>query len=124
MTHKATEKLITLELIMTYEVDEKGVKRWKLNGKLHREEGPAVECPDGTQYWYLNGVLHREGGPAIERPNGTRVWYLNGKLHREGGPAVERPDGRQEWWVNGVRHREAMRTCPHYRAIKGQTGHH
>ena len=31
-----------------------GTKAWFLNGKLHREEGPAVERPDGTKEWYLN----------------------------------------------------------------------
>jgi hypothetical protein len=45
--------------------------------KLHREDGPAIERPNGTKSWYLNGKLHREDGPAIERPNGTKFWYLN-----------------------------------------------
>jgi hypothetical protein len=26
-----------------------------LNGKLHREDGPAVIWADGTKRWYLNG---------------------------------------------------------------------
>jgi len=25
------------------------------NGKYHREDGPAVECVDGTKHWFLNG---------------------------------------------------------------------
>lgn len=33
---------------------------------------------DGTKECYLNGRLHREDGPAIEYPNGTKYWYLNG----------------------------------------------
>ena len=33
----------------------------------------------GTRFWYLNGKLHREDGPAVERPNGTRFWYRNGE---------------------------------------------
>ena len=45
--------------------------------------------PSGSKEWYLNGKQHREDGPAVERANGTKVWYLNGKLHREDGPAVE-----------------------------------
>ena len=28
------------------EVDEYGVKRWCLNGELHREDGPAIEYPN------------------------------------------------------------------------------
>jgi len=27
--------------------------------ELHREEGPAVEYPDGSKVWYLNGQPHR-----------------------------------------------------------------
>ena len=34
---------------------------------------------DGSKYWYLNGKLHREDGPAIEYASGTKFWYLNGK---------------------------------------------
>jgi len=33
---------------------------------------------DGTKYWYLNGKKHREDGPAIERASGYKAWYLNG----------------------------------------------
>ena len=56
-----------------------GTKRWYLNGKQHREDGPAIECADGTKRWYLNGELHREDGPAEEWASGTKYWYLNGK---------------------------------------------
>jgi len=62
------------------------------------------ECkilPDGTKEWYLNGKRHREGGPAIEWSDGTKVWYLNGKPHREDGPAYEYPDGSKEWYLSG-----------------------
>jgi len=60
-------------------VDSDGSKRWYLNGKLHCEDGPAVEWPDGEKQWYLNGKLHREDGPAVERSNGTKRWFLNNK---------------------------------------------
>lgn len=39
----------------TVEVHANGNKIWHLNGKIHREDGPAVECTDGTKRWYLNG---------------------------------------------------------------------
>ena len=52
---------------------------WFLNGKLHREGGPAREWADGRRYWYLNDRLHRTDGPAVELANGTRSWFLNGK---------------------------------------------
>jgi hypothetical protein len=56
---------------------------------------------DGSKYWYLNGKLHREDGPAVERPNGTKRWYLNDQRHREDGPAVEFYDGTKFWYLNG-----------------------
>lgn len=69
--------------------DVNGDKSWYLNGKLHRTDGPAVECVCGTKLWYLNGEFHREDGPACEYTNGDKLWYLNGKLHRKDGPAIE-----------------------------------
>ena len=60
-------------------LDSDGTKRWVLNGKLHREDGPAVEWPNGTKFWYLNNKWHREDGPAVERSNGTKQWFLNNK---------------------------------------------
>ena len=74
--------------------------RYYLNGKLHREDGPAVEYPDGTKSWYLNGKLHRTDGPAIEYANGTKCWWVDGKRHRTDGPALEHANGDKEWLVN------------------------
>ena len=34
---------------------------------------------DGNKHWILNGKLHREDGPAIEFSNGNKHWILNGK---------------------------------------------
>jgi len=31
-----------------------------LNGKCHREDGPAIEYVDGTKYWYLNRYHYSE----------------------------------------------------------------
>jgi len=55
---------------------------------------------NGDKAWYLNGKRHREDGPAIEHVNGDKSWWLNGKLHREDGPAVEGADGSKSWWLN------------------------
>ena len=38
-------------------IDKYGTKRWYLNGKKHRTDGPAVEYSDGTKYWWLNNEL-------------------------------------------------------------------
>ena len=39
----------------TVRVYDNGDKWWYLNGKRHREDGPAFEGADGSKYWYLNG---------------------------------------------------------------------
>jgi len=57
--------------------------------------------------WYLNGKRHREDGPAIEWVNGTKAWYLNDKLHRVDGPAIEWADGSKVWYLNGIQYNEA-----------------
>jgi hypothetical protein len=61
--------------------------------------GQIEEYKSGNKLWHLNGKLHREDGPAIEYTNGDKYWYLNGKLHREDGPAVEYHDYK-EWYIN------------------------
>jgi len=85
----------------TVKVWANGDKFWYLNGKLHREDGPAREWANGSKFWCLNGQLHREEGPAEEWANGSKFWYLNGKLHREDGPAIEWANGSKSWFLNG-----------------------
>ena len=63
----------------TVRVYPNGDKEWSLNGKLHREDGPALEYADGHKAWYLNDKRHREGGPAEEWAGGDKFWWLNGK---------------------------------------------
>jgi hypothetical protein len=68
----------------------------------HREDGPAVEYPDGDKSWYINGKLHREDGPAVEYADGGKAWFIDGKRHREDGPAIEFANGRKAWYIDGV----------------------
>jgi len=89
-------------------VDEYGTKRWKLNSKLHREDGPAIEDADGGKAWYLHGKMHREDGPAVEYANGYKAWWLHGKRHREDGPAIENANGHKGWYLNGSRYEDAF----------------
>ena len=63
----------------TVKVCNDGSRFWHLNGKLHREDGPAIEGPVRAREWFLNGVRHRTDGPAIEQSNGGRYWFLNGE---------------------------------------------
>ena len=68
-----------------------------LNGKHHRENGPAVTYNDGDMSWSLNGKYHREDGPAIERAKGTKYWYLNGERYGIGD------DFTNESWIRFVK---------------------
>ena len=81
-------------------VKSNGTITYKLNNKLHREDGPAIEYLNGDKEWWINGNLHREDGPAIEWYDGDEFWYKNGKSHREDGPAIEYLNGIKEWWLN------------------------
>ena len=85
-------------------VRKNGQIEWRdKEGKLHREDGPALEWPDKNgRAWYIHGKLHREDGPAMEGPLG-KSWYKNGKRHRLDGPAVEYEwaDGGKEWYRHG-----------------------
>jgi hypothetical protein len=37
----------------------------------------VTDWANGTKFWYLNGKQHREDGPAVEYSDGTKFWYLN-----------------------------------------------
>jgi hypothetical protein len=63
----------------TLSIYEGGTKRWMLNGKLHRVDGPAIEWAKGSKSWYLHGKRHRVDGPAIEYADGDKGWRLNDK---------------------------------------------
>ena len=64
-------------------IDKNGHKKWYLNGKYHREDGPASEYAGGSKVWYLNGEYHREDGPAVEYASGGKSWFLNNKQYTE-----------------------------------------
>ena len=90
----------------TVKVFEDGSASWYLDGKRHREDGPAVEFSNGTKGWYLDGKLHREDGPAVERENGRKEWYLHGDPITEEDHDGRRPCGRR--WGDS-----AGAGCPH-----------
>jgi hypothetical protein len=100
-----------------------GTREWKINGMLHRTDGPAVEYSSGSSEWWLNGERHRLDGPALlylvrspqwnywKRLHGKSTylsdevrWYQNGQLHRSDGPAIERLDGSKFWYESGLLH--------------------
>ena len=98
---------------------------YRLNGILHREDGPALEYFNGDKYYFVDGILHREDGPAVFLDNenkeliklgivspddefsyGIREYYFKGSLHREDGPAIEYSDGEKRYCINGGLHRD------------------
>ena len=87
-----------------------GTKEWWIRGFRHRDEGPAVTGYIGRsdhEEWWNEGVLHRDNGPAIDsNATGRKEWYRHGKRHRDDGPAIERADGDKLWYRNGKLHRD------------------
>ena len=69
-------------------------------GEVVSEEPQCIIYHSGTKEWRLNGKLHRTDGPAIVWANGTKAWKLNGKRHRADGPAIEWANGDKEWYFN------------------------
>lgn len=78
-----------------------GDKFWYLNGKLHRQDGPACEFAGGARFWVNHGDRHREDGPAIEHANGNKFWYFDGahltKEVREQGIDQLSPEDIRFW---------------------------
>jgi len=88
-------------ILKGYEIREiPGRREWRLNGELHRTDGPAVEFESGSKFWYKNGQRHREDGPAIDLFDGSKDWFLNGKRHRVDGPASIHYN-IEEYYLNG-----------------------
>ena len=105
------------------DVDAEGTKRWYKNGDLHREDGPAIECSDGSASWYYKSIFvgygdkpdptlwarltstEINGGPllngCIVDLFGNKSWYKDDLNHREDGPAYEYTNGSMSWSFNG-----------------------
>jgi len=71
--------------------------------KITREGYEFKKDREGVKHWFLNGRPHREGGPALEFASGTNMWFMYGWLHREDGPAIEWADGIKEYYLNGFK---------------------
>jgi hypothetical protein len=54
-------------------------------------------------YYDSEGKLHKEDGPAVDYFGVFKAWYKHGKLHRVGLPAVEYVEFDDEYWEEGVR---------------------
>jgi len=103
----------------TMTVDRYGNKIWMLNGKRHREDGPAIEWADGSKSWFLNDMRHREDGPADEWADGSKSWYLNDMRHREDGPAIVRADGHKSWFLHNKKYENVYEWTKALLELKG-----
>ena len=104
MSAGVIKDLLRIEESLPFETEEDIA--WKLpDGTLHRKYGPAYyRKEDGYEKWFLNGKLHREGGPADKLIDSHEFWYFQGNFHREDGPAAIHYLGdwvREEWWIHG-----------------------
>ena len=63
--------------------DEYSTRYYNKHNQLHREDGPAVILPTGSEFWYYNGQRHREDGPALEHYHGGKEWHIFGKRYTE-----------------------------------------
>ena len=53
-------------------------------GQCHRLDGPAAEWTDGDKEWYMNGKRHREAGPAIEYSSYKLLeWWIDDKFFKK-----------------------------------------
>lgn len=51
---------------------QNGSKYWNKDGKLHRLDGPAVICWDGSKQWWIDGEpLSKEKQKLLN------IWYEN-----------------------------------------------
>lgn len=94
----------------TYQADDLFEEKYT----LHREDGPAETWfKDGDKFpylerWYKDGRLHRENGPAIVYHGDREIWMQDGNYHRFDGPAIVYSqhsisfrEKSNEYWIRG-----------------------
>jgi hypothetical protein len=54
-------------------------KRLGIYDKVPVDFTGNVEWTNNSRAWYLNGKFHREDGPAVEWASGDKAWFLNGE---------------------------------------------
>jgi hypothetical protein len=66
-------------------IEDLGLKWLDDNGKLHREDGPAMITH--VRQWFKHGTPYRSHGPVIENLDGSvrfpASWFLNGEYMSE-----------------------------------------
>jgi len=65
--------------VLEYFNEENYSMRWFLDGRLHREDGPAVIILTGKYIWSKKGIRYRPENPFLTSIISFEEWYLNGK---------------------------------------------
>ena len=64
-------------------VYDNGDKHWYLNGKRHREDGPACEYAGGSKFWYLDGIkLTEEEFNSRQSNCSGKIVEIDGKKYK------------------------------------------
>ncbi len=80
---------------------------YRMAGKLHRVDGPAIIYNGERLEYFRNGMLHRTDGPCIIDPSsGYQLYCIYGLVHRKDGPAKIKHNGNIEYYRYGVKHRK------------------
>ncbi len=85
---------------------------WKKDGRVHRNNEPAITCTMGDLYdcgaghvarysWRYHDQSHRIDGPSDESLDLWQVWYLHGVSYRYNGPTFMNGRGTVSWYQEG-----------------------
>lgn len=55
-----------------------GLKKYRVNGELHRDSGPAIEDAGGKGFYFCRGTFCGDG-PAVEEKKEKPPWYTRGQ---------------------------------------------
>jgi hypothetical protein len=97
---KKEKPAVKAPIVPVRTVDAAGTVRYMVGGRLHREDGPALEYSNGSKEWHIKGRQHREGGPAVITAEGNQYWMQNGQYHREDGPAIVYNNGYVQYYLD------------------------
>ena len=66
-----------------FENDWKSKFYFNLKDQIHRIGKPAIEYSNGTKIWKINGKYHRNDGPAYEGININEYYFHNRKYYEK-----------------------------------------
>jgi len=82
---------------MKYTKDNPKLVKNILHFKGKRNFTGVVKNEHNSFIYYLNGKFHREDGPAVEWSNGDKKWFLNDKYYGSNN------DYTNESWIRFVK---------------------